>query len=198
MLKVFKIDKKSIGEFKNYEEFLLFIESQENLKLLEDSPSFGRAYWSFCYYSPEQLIEVCSWIKPGYLSTFQLKALEEGLGLIEICTGDYPRRQEIVVTSDINIEDLKEQFCRDYCTFRQWRLIEVHAFMPIENNAANDNPKPESHFFGNRRQLAQNSNENQRLRKRAALKCCIQRLRDSGVLRRRPAEVSFTPSKGDA
>ena len=36
----------------------------------------------------EKLKHVCARIKPGYLTTVQTKALEQGLGLQEICRGD--------------------------------------------------------------------------------------------------------------
>jgi len=126
MLTVFGTDKNKIGEFEDYDSFVSFIASQEKPKRLQ-----GRSgWWGFACYSAGKLHDVCARKDPGYLTIPQLKSLEDGLGLIEIRRGDCSEIQEIPITSEISIEDLRKKFCVDYCQDKRWLVIEFVTFMP--------------------------------------------------------------------
>ena len=107
MLKIFDSHKKSVGVFDDDNAFLRFIRDQENQKLL--NPTVGMVYWGFSHYLPSQFKNLCTWVKPEFLTLPQLRALEKGLGLVEICRGDFRKIQEIPVTGDVDVEDLKKK-----------------------------------------------------------------------------------------
>jgi len=177
MLRVFDLNTKSIGVFDGYDAFLGLITSLENQNLLESGPSIGKGYWGFAYYTPSTLKHACSWIKPGFLTMPQLRALEQDLGLIEICRGDSGVLREIPVTPDLDVEEFKKRFCLDYCGHRGWCIIETSDHKP--------SPKV---LAGMARYAAQPHTRKMRLsqmrldnwqgnRLKSELDCCIRRLR---------------------
>jgi len=173
MLSVFDFSKKKIGVFDTYDALLRFITTAENQKLLEGGSSVGGGYWAFAEYSPEKLKHVCAWIRPGYLTTFQMKALAKSLGLIEICRGG--ALWEIPVTPELDVEGYKKKFCLDYCRHRQWRLIETQEHKPPHKIFVN---LPRYGHSSRRKSLLSqrslDTREGQRLK--AELDSCIQRL----------------------
>jgi|GEM_PF-1127168 len=174
MLKIFDSHKKSVGVFDDDNAFLRFIRDQENQKLL--NPTVGMVYWSFSHYLPSQFKNLCAWVKPEFLTLPQLRALEKGLGLVEICRGDYRKIQEIPVTGDVDVEDLKKKFSRDYCGYRRWLLIETQEHKPPHKIFVNL-PRY-CHSPGRKSLLSQKSldtREGQRLK--SELDSCIDRLR---------------------
>jgi len=186
MLKVFDSHKKSVGVFGNDNAFLKFIADHENHKLL--NPTVGMVYWGFSHYSPEQLKSLCAWVKPKFLTLPQLRALEKGLGLVEICRGDLRKIQEIPITGDLDVEDLKKKFSRDYCGYRRWLLIETQEHKPTQKTFV-DLPRY-CHSSGRKSLLSQRSldtREGQRLK--AELDSCIDRLRQNTM----PTEPTITP-----
>lgn len=186
MLKVFDLSKKKIGVFEDYDAFLRFITSLENQKLLEGSPSFGLAYWAFAEYSPEKLKHVCAWIKPGYLTTVQLKALEQNIGLLEICRGDPGALQEIPVTPELDGEEFRKQFCLEYCRHRGWRLIEAVDYKPFAKPLAGEHHYV-VHPYTRKMRLSQKNLGNTRGRRlKAELDCRIGRLRQQPVVENPP------------
>ena len=176
MLKVFGLSKEKIGIFDDYDDFLNFITALENQKLLEGSPSFGRGYWAFAEYSPEKLVDVCAWVKPGYLTTVQTKALEQKLGLVEICRGDPGVLQEFPVTPELDVNELKNTFCLDYCRNRGWRLVETRDHKASSNHWI-EKRRYVVHPYTRKSRLSQMNLNNLRGRRlKAELDCCIERL----------------------
>jgi hypothetical protein len=197
MLRVFDFDKKSVGAFEDYDAFLEFITGLENQKLLEAHPSFGRGYWAFAYYSPEKLKDVCAWIKPGYLTTIQAKALEQKLGLIEICRGDPVALQEVPVTPELDVEEFKKKFCLGYCRQCGWRLIETLDHKPLPNNWLKKR-RYIAHPYTRKNRLSQRSLDTTRGRRlKADLDCCIERLRQQPVAEKSSTTTQNNDRKGN-
>ena len=192
MLNVFDLSKRNIGVFDDYNALLGFITSLENEKLLEGHPSFGKGYWAFAEYSPEKLKHVCAWIKPGYLTTVQLKALEQKLGVLEICRGDAAAVWEVPVTSELDVEGIRKKFCLDYCRNRQWRLIETRNHKPPKSPWVGER-RYVVHPYTRKSRLAQTNLDNTRGRRlRAELDCRI------GRLRQQPTAVNSAPNPAPA
>lgn len=190
MLKVLDRIKKSIGEFHSYDALLGFITSLENQKLLEGAPSYGRSYWSFAEYNLEDLKKACAWIKPEFLTTVQLKALEQKLGLLEICRGDFTILQEIIITPELDIEGFKRKFCLDYCLSQNWRLIETQAYKPLLKVFAGEH-RYVVHPYTRKNRLSQKSSGNKRAQRlKAELDCRINRIRQHPV--KNGDVISFT------
>ena len=177
MLRIFDSEKKSIGVFHDYNALLGFITAEENQKLLKGGTTLGRGYWAFAEYSPEKLQHMCAWIKPGYLSTVQLKALEQNLGLLEICRGYSAAVQEVPLNPELNVEEFKKSFCLDYCRQRGWRLIETRDHKR-SSSAFTGEPHNVVLLFTRKSRLSQMSLNNVRGRRlRAEPDCRIGRLR---------------------
>jgi len=192
MLKVFGLSKEKIGIFDDYDNFLNFITALENQKLLEVSPSFGRGYWAFAEYSQEKLQKICAWIKPGYLTTVQTKALEQKLGLVEICRGDPGALQEIPVTPELDVEELKNTFCLDYCREHGWRLIETQDHKTAKSTWVGER-RYVVHPYTRKMRLSQKNLGNTRGRRlRTELDCRI------GRLRQKPVAVNSVPNPSPA
>jgi len=198
MLRIFDLNKKNLGIFDGYEAFLGFITSLENQKLSESSSSLGLGYWAFAHYTPEKLKHVCAWIKPEFLSNTQLKALQQKWGLIEIYRGDSAAIQEILITSDLYVEDFKKKFCLDYCRERGWRLIETNDHKSSQNTLVGER-RYVVHPHTRKSRLSQRSLENTvgRLLK-AELDSCIDRLRQNPVSSNPlPAPIRPNTRKGE-
>ena len=177
MLRIFDSDKKKVGVFHDYNALMGFITAEENQKLLKGGTALGRGYWAFAEYSPEKLQHMCAWIKPGYLTTVQLKSLEQNLGLLEICRGYSAAVQEVPLNPELNVEEFKKSFCLDYCRQRGWRLIEIQDHKSSSRAFAEKNPNIVLPFTRKSR-LSQMSLNNVRGRRlRAELDCRIGRLR---------------------
>lgn len=176
MLKIYDVGKKSIGLFEGYDAFLGFITSLENQKLLEGHLSFEKDYCAFAEYTPEEFRDVCAWIKPCSLTTPQTKALAQKQGLIEICPGSSSALQEIPVTPDLDIKELKKGFCLEYCVHHEWRLIETQGHTMPRSVFAQEGNNLVSPFT-RKMHLSQKSLGNARIRRlKAELDCCISRL----------------------
>ena len=176
MLRIFDSDIKKIGVFHDYNALLGFITAEENQKLLKDGTTLGRGYWAFAEYSPEKLQHMCDWIKPGYLTTVQLKSLEQNLGLLEICRGYSAAVQEVPLNPELNVEEFKRSFCVDYCRQRGWRLIETHNHKSSPNVLVEER-RPTVHPYTRKTRLSQRSLENPRGRRlKGELDSCIERL----------------------
>ena len=194
MLKVFDFSKRKVGVFEGYDALLGFITSVENQKLLEGSPSFGKGYWAFAEYSPEKLKDVCAWIKPGFLTTVQLKALEQNLGLLEICRGDPAAIWEVPVTPELDVEEIRKKFCLDYCLAESWRLIETQDHKPSKSPWVGER-RYVVHPYTRKSRLAQTNLDNARGRRlKAELDSCIDRLRQKPVSSN-PLSAPIQPNK---
>lgn len=93
----------------------------KNAKPLEDQHDLEHNVWSFTEYSPERAAHLynnwkkcfaASKVHPGVK-----EAYEQGLRLLEICTGDYENPHYIPVVPDLAIKALKKQWRLDYCRF---------------------------------------------------------------------------------
>lgn len=196
MLKVFDLSKKSIGVFHDYNAFLGFITALENKKLLQDHPSFGKGYWAFTEFSPEKLQHVCAWIKPGYLTTVQLKALEQNLGLLEICRGDPAALQEVPLNPELNVEEFKKKFCLDYCRQYGWRFIETQDHKRSSGYFTGE-PHNVVHPLTRKIHLSRKNLDNTRGRRlKAELDCRIGRLRQQPVVEK-PLVTRVPTQKGE-
>jgi hypothetical protein len=181
LLKVFDRIKKSVGAFHDYERLLRFITSLENQKLLENTPTFGQGNWSFAEYNSEDLKKACAWIKPEFLTTVQLKALEQNFGLLELCRGDFTVLQEIIITPELDVECFKRKFCLDYCLSQDWLLIETQAYKPSLSALTGENGYAVHPYTRKNRLSLKDSGDKHAQRLNAELNCRINRLRQYPV-----------------
>lgn len=179
MLRVFGFSNKEVGLFEGYDALLNFITAEENKKLLAQRKLINQGYWGFAEYSSEQLKNACAWFNPGSLTTAQLKALEQGSGLLEICRGDFFSLQEVLVTSEVDVEEFKRKFCLDYCISLGWRLIETQEHKHHVNVLDRERPCVVQPYSRNMRHFKKIQNNKREHRLKAELDCRITRLRQN-------------------
>jgi hypothetical protein len=115
MLNLFKNDGTPVKTFEDYLALYLYITHQENLKLFPDHPEFGTSCWNFSVLSPERIARLIQILKKEYDLALLLQARDQKLSMIEICEGDYRHIAQILVTPDVDIADLRDDWCLAYC-----------------------------------------------------------------------------------
>jgi hypothetical protein len=115
MLNLFKNDGTPVKVFEDYLALYLYITHQENLKLFPDHPEFGAFPWNFSVLSPERIVKLIQTLKKHYNTTTLRKARDRKLSMIEICEGDYRYIAQILVTPDVDIADLRDDWCLAWC-----------------------------------------------------------------------------------
>ncbi len=115
MLVLTKKDGTPIAVFENYPELYQHIRNQENSKLLESHPEFGQSFWSFLVHLPERIPELINTLKKDHDVEVLREAWRQQLSVVEMCEGDFKNIRQILVTPNINIDALREDWCLDYC-----------------------------------------------------------------------------------
>ena len=114
MIEIFNKGKGNIETFENYEALLKHIKEIEKRKFEETK----KEDWSFTIHSHERLSRLY-WDAVKAFRTFMTEkeqdAYENELNLLEMCKGDEDNATQIILTPDIDIKEIKESWCRDYC-----------------------------------------------------------------------------------
>jgi len=124
MIWIFKSDRASAGFCENYEDLFQYIREKENIKSLEDQLMFGHP-WSFTTFTPQQVSTIYLNMKQSQPTKILKKAHLKKLGLLEIYWGDPQKCKEVLITSDVDIEVLKREWCLEYCN--------THGYIVTEN-----------------------------------------------------------------
>jgi hypothetical protein len=135
MIQIFGPDKTIIGLFKDYDELFKHINTHENSKLTESSSCFPENIWSFVLFTNKRLSYIYYKTLEKSFSPVGRQAYEQELDLIEISKGDLQSPIQIPVTPDVNIEELKKNWCQEYCDSHDYCLVEYnHNFDNIPTN----------------------------------------------------------------
>ena len=110
-----KNDGTPIKSFENYKELYKHIRDQENMKLLESHPEFGKTGWRFTLLSPEEVAERYKSLEKRYDLKTLSRALREKSGIIETYEGDGNSPHLVVASPRVDIEGFRKDFCDDYC-----------------------------------------------------------------------------------
>lgn len=110
-----KKDGTRIGTFQNYQELCRHIMHQENLMLFEDHPDFGQSRWSFSLLLPDRIPEIIKLVKKNHDVETLRVAWRQHLSVVVMCEGDIQNMRYILVTPNINVDALLEDWCIDYC-----------------------------------------------------------------------------------
>jgi hypothetical protein len=124
MIQVFGSNKEAIGQFDNYEALFKHINSIENSKLVECSSRSLGEIWSFALYTNKRLSYIYYKTLERSFSKVGKEAFEQELDLIEIYKGDFQNPIQIPVTADINVQELKESWCQEYCDTHNYLLVD--------------------------------------------------------------------------
>jgi hypothetical protein len=114
MIEIFNESNEKLWSFKSYNSLFKHIKETENQKLLET----GQEDWKFIVH-PHERLSVLYWrtVKAIeiLLTPREQEAYEIGLNVLEICKGDCNNPSQIILTPDINVKEIKKNWCRDYC-----------------------------------------------------------------------------------
>ncbi len=126
MIWFFKLDRAIAGSCKNYDNLLTYITDKEKRKLIESHPELEplpEQPWSFTFFTPQQVSALYDTGQP-LLTAMIKEAHEKKLGFIEIRQGNPQELIEILVTSEVDIEAIKKQWCFDYCKAHNYLIVE--------------------------------------------------------------------------
>jgi hypothetical protein len=112
----------TIELFENYHDLFYHLVRLENLKMLAPNPDFSTMNWSFTLYSPDRVALLFEHMKDDFLPIQQ--AYEQGLPLLEICSGDFGLPEYIVKTPMLNMDYLKKRWVLDYCECHEMIVTE--------------------------------------------------------------------------
>jgi hypothetical protein len=115
MIQVFGPDRTIIGLFKDHDELFTHINTTENSKLLESSSCFPQDIWTFVLFTNKRLSYIYYKNLERSFSKVGKEAFEQELDLIEISKGDYHNPIQIPVTADVNVQELRKNWCQEYC-----------------------------------------------------------------------------------
>jgi hypothetical protein len=115
MINLFKTDGTLLNVFEEYRDLYLYITHQENAKLFKDHPEFGQPAWSFRVLSLEQVAKLIQTLEKDYDMLLLFEAWERKLPMVEIGEGSPQEIVQILVTPDIDVENLRDNWCLAYC-----------------------------------------------------------------------------------
>jgi hypothetical protein len=124
MMQLFEQDGNAIGLFKSFEELSRYINAVENAKLEDTNSYFPEEIWSFSFFTNKRLSYIYYKILEQSFSKIGKDAFEQGLDLIEISKGDGKEPLQVPVTPDVDIQELKKNWCHDYCDAHGYTLVD--------------------------------------------------------------------------
>jgi hypothetical protein len=124
MIQIFGTDKTIVGFFKDYHELFKHINALETSKLAESNTRLPRQIWSFVLFTNKRLSYIYHKTLERSFSKVGKEAFEQELDLIEISKGDFENPLQIPVTPSVNVAQLQQNWCQDYCDAHDLLLIE--------------------------------------------------------------------------
>ena len=124
MIGIFNTHTKEMKLFEKVEGLFKYITALENEKMLEDHKHFGKTEWSFIIFSRKDVHELYHNSKKDDLTEELKQAYQQELELLEVCHGDCQTPAQLPLTPDIDLEELKMDWCRAYCITHQFYLAE--------------------------------------------------------------------------
>jgi hypothetical protein len=114
MIDIFNEGKGNMESFQSYDALLKHIKAIEKRKFVET----GQEDWIFTIHSHERLAGFY-WNAVKAISILltekEQDAYENGLNLLEMCKGDQNNSIQIILTPDIDVNEIIKNWCRDYC-----------------------------------------------------------------------------------
>jgi hypothetical protein len=115
---IVSMDRKNIGYFKDYNDLFENPIGVENTKFIAVDQNAIDRNWAFTIHPPQRVAAFFAHLKDSCEAIKE--AFEEGLPLIEICTGDFTKPQYIAQTPNTDMDYLKKKWCLDYCNFNHF------------------------------------------------------------------------------
>lgn len=123
-MQLFGPDGNVVDAFKDVDELVAYINGMENAKFAESPSCISERAWNFVLFTNKRLSYVgCKTLERSFSKTGR-EAFERELDLIEISKGNDEERLQIPVTPDIDIQELKKNWCSDYCDAHGYVLVD--------------------------------------------------------------------------
>jgi hypothetical protein len=124
MIEIFNEAKEKLV-FKNYDALLKHIKEIEEEKSVKTGQEEN---WVFTIHPRERFAEFY-WraIKAIniLLTEKEQDAYEKGLNLLNIRKGNQHGLDQIILTPDVNVKEIKKSWCKDYCSQHGYTFIET-------------------------------------------------------------------------
>ena len=125
MLKLTKKDGTFVTSFRTYEEACQYIADEENPKLLPDHPQFCQTYWNFDVLTPERIGKLLVMLHAHCDRKVLREAWRSQVSLLDVCEGDLRTARQIPLDGRVNLDALREDWCKDYFEDHDGVLSEV-------------------------------------------------------------------------
>lgn len=120
MIWIFHREIADAGSCESYDDLFQYI----NLKILEGCSDLEQTFWSFSFFTPNQVSIIYENTQQSLLTAVVKEAYEKEVGLIAVCRGDFESQIEILDTPDLDKEALKKQWCLAYCVAHDYVVVE--------------------------------------------------------------------------
>jgi hypothetical protein len=124
MIEIFNEGKGNIETFESYEDLLKHIKAIEKKRFEET----GKEEWNLTIYSNERLARLYHYAIESFrifMTEKEQEAYENELNLLEMYKGDEDNPTQIILTPDIDIDKIKESWCRDYCLSHGYNFLDT-------------------------------------------------------------------------
>lgn len=126
MLKLTKKDGTFVTSFRTWEEARQYIADEENRKLLPDHPQFGKSYWNFEVLPPDRIRQLLiAAFQLYYNRQVLLDAWLKQVSVVDSCEGNLDKGRQIPLDGRVNLDALREDWCRDYFEDHDFVLSKV-------------------------------------------------------------------------
>jgi len=111
------------------EYFLSYGDLVKHIEIIEEDNFLGKGkeIWSLSFYS-HRTLELFYWQMVRAINVLlteeQQRAYEKKLSLLEICKGHRDEAVQIILTPDVDVEEIKKDWCKDYCLSHGYLLKE--------------------------------------------------------------------------
>ena len=125
MLQLSKNDGTLIALFEDYQTLYQHIMHEENFKLFQYHPQFPKFPWSFIVFSPEGVAELIQTLQKKHDMELLYESWSRELPMLEICKGNYQDIELIPLTPEIDVEAMREDWCKAYCQSQEISVTEI-------------------------------------------------------------------------
>ena len=98
---------------------------EENFKLFQYHPQFPKSSWSFTVFSPEGVAELIQTLQKKHDMELLYESWNRELPMLEICKGNYQNIELIPLTPEIDVEAMREDWCKAYCQSQEISVTEI-------------------------------------------------------------------------
>ena len=132
MLEIYDIKQEKIAIFEDDKQLFGFIQQIERIKLLRGDYQNSQSIWFFEHRCYEKLFMVHSHINGKPLTAIEKEAYTQQRDTIEIYKGEYAFPVQLIVTPELDVDELEKQWCQDYCKAHGFSIERIRESAPLD------------------------------------------------------------------